>query len=167
MQVLCLNFRRTLVSTFKANWLSNNPCSIYGRVPTDQATGMAATRHVGAPGRLIIWRPLNRHSSNSLGLGQGWRKTLKAYGQIADNFWKSSFARGKPMCTRTYFRLWQLRLSNLGSCPTGPPLLTGPSRRAQRVEGFTLCNIWSWGTENFSKLSEEKPNTQTARNSIH
>ena len=63
----------------------------------------AGHRHVDAPGRLIMWRPLNRHSSKSLGIGLDWRRTLGACGQIADNFRKSSCVCGKPMCTSTTF----------------------------------------------------------------
>jgi hypothetical protein len=45
----------------------------------------AGARHVGTPGRLIIWGPgqtsnlvpLNRHFSKFFGLGQGWRVKLE------------------------------------------------------------------------------------------
>ena len=71
----------------------------------------AGARHVGAPGRSIIWgpeqtnnlAPLNRHFSKFLGLGQGWRVYMKAPALIRDNFWKSPFACGQSECTSTTF----------------------------------------------------------------
>ena len=62
-------------------------------------TTRAGARHVGAPGRLIIWgpghtnslAPLIRHFSKFFGPGQGWRISLKTRAQITDNFYEKSF----------------------------------------------------------------------------
>ena len=53
--------------------------------------GPAREKRAPASGKSIILGPLNRHSSNSFGLGQGWRIFLRERGQTEDNYRSSSF----------------------------------------------------------------------------
>jgi hypothetical protein len=67
-------------------------------------------KHVGAPGRLIIWCPLKSSLFELfIGLEQGWRKFLRVRAKIADNFWRNSFACGNRSLLAPYFRLFQRR----------------------------------------------------------
>lgn len=52
----------------------------------------AGPRHMGAPGRLIHWRPFKLILFKIFGLGRGWRSFLRARAQIAYYFRKKSFA---------------------------------------------------------------------------
>ena len=57
--------------------------------------GPAREKMATAQEKPIILGPLNRHSSNSFGLGQDRRNFLREHVQTEDNF-RSSFAFGKP-----------------------------------------------------------------------
>ena len=54
-------------------------------------TRRAAPGNVGAPGRLIIRRPLKPIPLNYFGLGQGWRNILRVRAKTAVNFGRNSF----------------------------------------------------------------------------
>jgi hypothetical protein len=80
-------------------------CMLDGFDGVDQAVGehRASPRSVGAPGRLIIWHPSNRHFSSFFGLGQSRKIFLTARVQNADNLRRSCFARGELGSINTIF----------------------------------------------------------------
>jgi hypothetical protein len=86
----------------KMLWRHNKAMIIQLDRYLDKITHMCGTcaRHVGATGKLIIWR-----------LGQAWRTDLRAPTHTAGNFRRNSFARAKNLTMAPYFRLFQWPLS--------------------------------------------------------
>jgi hypothetical protein len=104
-------------STYQTFLCSRNcacPCYCIGSTPAllCQATG-AGPRHVGALGRLIIWRPFKEifFQIFFFGLGQGWQNFFEGTPQILDNFWKKTFVYGNTSLLPPYFQLFQWCLS--------------------------------------------------------
>lgn len=63
----------------------------------------ANPRYEGAPCRLIIWHPSNRHSSKFFGLVQSRKIILMARVQNAEKLRRSFFAREKSGSTSTIY----------------------------------------------------------------
>jgi hypothetical protein len=73
--------------------------------------GGAGPRHVGTPGRLIIWLPLKQIFFKSFRRRTWLAKFLRARAPITDNFRRNSFACGNLSLLAPHFILYQWRLS--------------------------------------------------------
>ena len=88
---------------------------------------MDGTGRVGAPGRLIIWRPFKTTFFKFFGLRQGWRNCRGRVNRLADNLRRNSLACGNLSLLVPYFGLFHLRLDAFfsgwrpGSYPAGSP----------------------------------------------
>jgi hypothetical protein len=56
-------------------------------------------------GQISNSAPVKPISSKVFGLGQSWRKLLKARSQMTDNLRRNPFTLGTPKCTSTIFQL--------------------------------------------------------------
>jgi len=103
------------------NRRSRQFCLFYGVQTGCECQLVPASRagptNVGAPGRLIISRPLKMISFIKLYR----RNFLSAHAQIAENFLGNSFARGNLSLIEEYFQIFQWRRSAPGSSYFGPP----------------------------------------------
>ena len=89
----------------------------------------AGPAHVGAPGRLIISRPLKIMFFIKLFRPTRAGEILSARAPIAENFVGNSFACGNLSLLEEYFQIFQLRRSASGSSYFGPPgVLPGPRK---------------------------------------
>ena len=118
-------------STYQTFLCSRNcacPCHCIGSTPAHLCYATSAgPRHVGALGRLIIWRPFRYSFTFFFGLGQGCQNFLRARPKIEDNFWKKTFAYGNTSLLPPYFRLFQWCLSARHSlAPWAADSLTRP-----------------------------------------
>jgi hypothetical protein len=67
----------------------------------------AGLRHVGAPGRLIIWFPFKLIFFKLFWAVTGLTKLLRVRAQITDNFQRNSFAHGNTSLLAPYLQLFQ------------------------------------------------------------
>jgi len=79
-------------------------------------------KNVGAPGKLIIWRPLKSMLFKVFDIGQGSRNFLKACIQISEKFYRA----WKPVFTDTVFPIISVTSSRQRAGGRGPVLLYGP-----------------------------------------
>ena len=87
---------------------------------------------MGAAGRLMISRSLNRHSLNFYRPTTGRRNLLRAFAQTSENFRRNSLERGNLNLLAPHFLLFQRRLSAPYSLASravaglAPPLIPAP-----------------------------------------
>jgi len=84
-------------------------------------------QHCGVHGKLKFRAPLNRHSLNIFGQGQGWPTLVGTRTETAGNFGRNFVACGNLNLPATYFRLFKWRLSAPYSlAPRATALLAAP-----------------------------------------